>query len=186
MYNKISTAMWRWQVAVIKNMVPTLVRLCALEVVRDHCSSPCWLRWVPRELYGPLLQASFSSCRPLAVGELVQRWPERTLRAGGRRKSGQTAPSRLCIQALLLAVVRGLSDQRIAEEDECWLFQRQKIRKSPGPDGVSPSCLKVCTDHLTPILTQIFNRSLELCVKSPPASNAPPSSQSPRNPPSQD
>ncbi len=43
------------------------------------------------------------------------------------------------------------------------LFQRQKISKAPGPDGVSPSCLKVCADQLTPIFTQIFNRSLELC-----------------------
>lgn len=95
-------------------MVLSLVRLCAKEVVSDHSSSPCWLRWVPRELYRPLLEASFTSCRPLAVNELVQRWPERTLRVGGRRKQGQTSPNRLCIQALLLAVVRGLSDQRCA------------------------------------------------------------------------
>lgn len=93
-------------------MVLSLVSLCATEVVSDHSSSPSWLRWVPRELYGPLLEASFSSCRPLAVGELVQRWPERTLRVGGRRKRGEAPPNRLCIQALLLAVVRGLSDQR--------------------------------------------------------------------------
>lgn len=44
------------------------------------------------------------------------------------------------------------------------LFQRQRIRKAPGPDGVSPSCLKVCADQLAPIFTQIFNNSLELCV----------------------
>lgn len=93
-------------------MVLSLVSLCATEVVSDHSSSPYWLRWVPRELYRPLLQAAFSSCRPLAVGELVQRWPERSLRVGGRRKLGETPPNRLCIQALLLAVVRGLSDQR--------------------------------------------------------------------------
>lgn len=93
-------------------MLLSLVSLCAKEVVSDHSSSPGWLRWVPRELYRPLLEAAFSSCRPLTVGELVQRWPERTLRVGGRRKQGQTAPNRLCIQALLLAVVRGLSDQR--------------------------------------------------------------------------
>lgn len=93
-------------------MVLSLVSLCAKEVVCDHSSSPSWLRWVPRELYGPLLEAAFASSRPLAVGELVQRWPERTLRVGGRRKQGQAAPSRLCIQALLLAVVRGLSDNR--------------------------------------------------------------------------
>uniref|UniRef100_A0A3B5BE69 Leucine-rich repeat-containing protein 14B n=1 Tax=Stegastes partitus TaxID=144197 RepID=A0A3B5BE69_9TELE len=92
-------------------MMLTLVSLCAKEVVSDHSSSPGWLKWVPRELYRPLLEAAFASCRPLAVGELVQRWPERTLRVGGRRKRGQTAPNRLSIQALLLAVVRGLSDQ---------------------------------------------------------------------------
>lgn len=93
-------------------MALSLVSLCAKEVVSDHSSSPGWLRWVPRELYGPLLEAAFSTCRPLTVGELVQRWPERTLRVGGRRRQGHTAPNRLCIQALLLAVVRGLSDQR--------------------------------------------------------------------------
>ncbi|KAG8009526.1 Leucine-rich repeat-containing protein 14 [Nibea albiflora] len=95
-------------------MVLSLVSICAREVVSDHSSSPCWLRWVPRELYRALLEAAFAGCRPLAVGELVQRWPERTLRVGGPRKEGQTVPNRLCIQALLLAVVRGLSDQRCA------------------------------------------------------------------------
>lgn len=90
----------------------SLVSLCARVVVSDHSSSPGWLRWVPRELYGALLEASFSGCRPLTVGELVQRWPERTLRVGGRGKVGLTSPNRLCVQALLLAVVRGLSDPR--------------------------------------------------------------------------
>ncbi|XP_014838391.1 PREDICTED: leucine-rich repeat-containing protein 14-like [Poecilia mexicana] len=104
-------------------MVHSLVSLCAREVVSDHSSSPTWLRWVPRELYGALLEAAFACCRPLTVGELVQRWPERTLRVGGRKKTGQTAPSRLCIQALLLAVVRGLADQRSALQvlDVCGL-----------------------------------------------------------------
>ena len=51
----------------------------------------------------------------------------------------------------------------VCEEDVCQLFQKQKIRKAPGPDGVSPSCLKVCADQLAPIFTRIFNRSLELC-----------------------
>ncbi|KAM4543685.1 leucine-rich repeat-containing protein 14 [Fundulus diaphanus] len=95
-------------------MLHSLVSLCAREVVSDHSSSPAWLGWVPRELYGALLEAAFACCRPLAVGELVQRWPERSLRVGGRRRTGQPAPSRLCIQALLLAVVRGLADHRSA------------------------------------------------------------------------
>ncbi|KAM3860520.1 leucine-rich repeat-containing protein 14 [Diretmus argenteus] len=93
-------------------MVRSLVTICAKVVVSDHSSSPAWVSFVPRELYSPLLEAAFSSCRPLAVGELVQRWPERTLRIGGFRKPRKHGPSRLCIQALLLAVVRGLSDQR--------------------------------------------------------------------------
>jgi len=99
-------------------MVLSLVNLCAREVVSDHSSSPSWLRWVPRELYRPLLEAAFASSRPLAVGELVQRWPERALRVGGRRERGQTVPNRLSIQALLLAVVRGLTDQRYENDVE--------------------------------------------------------------------
>ncbi|KAJ8276878.1 hypothetical protein GJAV_G00068920 [Gymnothorax javanicus] len=95
-------------------MVASLVSLCAKEVVSDHSSSPRWLSCVPRELYQPLLEAAFAYCRPLAVGELVQRWPERTLSLGGRRKSGHNAPNRLCVQALLLAVIRGLGDERCA------------------------------------------------------------------------
>ncbi|KAK0137772.1 Leucine-rich repeat-containing protein 14 [Merluccius polli] len=97
-------------------MVLSLVDLCAQEVVRDHSSSPSWLRCVPRELYDALLRAAFSGCRPLAVGELVQRWPERRLRVSGERSGtgsgGTQPPNRLCIQALLLAVVRGLADHR--------------------------------------------------------------------------
>ncbi|PJG57318.1 RNA-directed DNA polymerase, partial [Aeromonas cavernicola] len=44
----------------------------------------------------------------------------------------------------------------------CRLFQRLKTRKAPGPDGVSPSCLRVCAEQLAPIFTQLFNKSLEL------------------------
>ena len=51
----------------------------------------------------------------------------------------------------------------ICEKDVCRLFQKQKIKKAPGPDGVSPSCLQVCAEQLAPIFTRIFNWSLELC-----------------------
>ncbi len=67
----------------------------------------------------------------------------------------------------------------ISEDDVCQVFRKNKRRKAPGPDGVTPACLKSCADQLAPIFTQIFNRSLELCL---PASNAPPSSPSQRNP----
>ncbi|KAK3507224.1 hypothetical protein QTP70_011003 [Hemibagrus guttatus] len=52
---------------------------------------------------------------------------------------------------------------KFCEEDMFWVFKKQKTRKAPGPDGVSPACLKVCTDQLAPIFTQIFNRSLVQC-----------------------
>src|SRR4029434_5863007 len=40
----------------------------------------------------------------------------------------------------------------VCAEDLSQLLQKQKIRKAPGPDGVSPSCLKVCADQLAPHL----------------------------------
>ncbi|KAJ3611715.1 hypothetical protein NHX12_021729 [Muraenolepis orangiensis] len=92
-------------------MVLPLVDLCSREVVRDHGSSPSWLL-VPRELYDALLRAALSARRPLAVGQLVQRWPSRRLRVADRRTGGPDPPDRLCVQALLLAVVRGLDDPR--------------------------------------------------------------------------
>ncbi|KAL0181742.1 hypothetical protein M9458_024148, partial [Cirrhinus mrigala] len=70
---------------------------------------------------------------------------------------------------------------QISEEDVCQVFRKNKRRKAPGPDGVTPACLKTCADQLAPIFSQIFNRSLELC-KFHHASNAPPSSPSQRNP----
>ncbi len=44
------------------------------------------------------------------------------------------------------------------------IFRKQKSRKASGPDGISPAFLKVYADQLAPIFTQIFNRSLELCI----------------------
>ncbi|XP_067306461.1 leucine-rich repeat-containing protein 14-like [Pseudorasbora parva] len=93
-------------------MVLSLVNLCAREVVSDHSSSPYWLSCVPRELYRALLDAAFTHRRRLAIVELVQWWPERTLTIGSGRKEGQCPPNHLCVQALLLAVVRGLTDKR--------------------------------------------------------------------------
>ncbi|KAK3560705.1 hypothetical protein QTP86_014734, partial [Hemibagrus guttatus] len=52
---------------------------------------------------------------------------------------------------------------RISEDDVRQIFLKQKKRKAPGPDGVTPACLRTCADQLTFIFSQIFNRSLELC-----------------------
>jgi len=46
----------------------------------------------------------------------------------------------------------------------CQVFRENQRRKAPGPNSVSPACLKTCADQ------------------SPHASNAPPSSPSKRNP----
>ncbi|KAL0173598.1 hypothetical protein M9458_029566, partial [Cirrhinus mrigala] len=51
----------------------------------------------------------------------------------------------------------------ISKEDVRQVFRKNKRRKAPGPDGVTPACLKTCADQLAPIFSQIFNRSLELC-----------------------
>ncbi|KAM9834023.1 uncharacterized protein ACBT44_009612 [Syngnathus typhle] len=52
---------------------------------------------------------------------------------------------------------------QIREKEVRQMFRRQKTRKAPGPDGVSPSCSKVCAEQLAPTFARIFNRSLELC-----------------------
>ncbi|KAK3568359.1 hypothetical protein QTP86_005440 [Hemibagrus guttatus] len=52
---------------------------------------------------------------------------------------------------------------RISKDDVRQIFLKQKKRKAPGPDGVTPACLKTCADQLAFIFSQIFNRSLELC-----------------------
>ncbi|KAM9826449.1 uncharacterized protein ACBT44_006677 isoform 1-T1 [Syngnathus typhle] len=52
---------------------------------------------------------------------------------------------------------------QIREEEVRQMVRRQKTRKASGPDGVSPSCLKVCAEQLAPTFARIFNRSLDLC-----------------------
>ncbi len=52
---------------------------------------------------------------------------------------------------------------QISEDDVCQVYWKQKRKKAPGPDGVTPACPKSCADQLAPIFTKIFNRSLELC-----------------------
>ncbi|KAK3525134.1 hypothetical protein QTP86_017771, partial [Hemibagrus guttatus] len=52
---------------------------------------------------------------------------------------------------------------RISEDDVRQIFLKQKKKKAPGPDGVTPVCLRTCADQLAFIFSQIFNRSLKLC-----------------------
>ncbi len=52
---------------------------------------------------------------------------------------------------------------QISKDDMRQVVRKQKRKKAPGPDCVTPAFLKSCADQLAPIFTQIFNRSLELC-----------------------
>src|SRR4029434_9879426 len=51
----------------------------------------------------------------------------------------------------------------ILERDVNRLFRRQNPCKAAGPDSVYPSILKHCADQLSPVFTDIFNTSLEIC-----------------------
>ncbi|XP_061150083.1 uncharacterized protein LOC133163843 [Syngnathus typhle] len=62
-----------------------------------------------------------------------------------------------------LSLAEAATALQVREEEVRQMFRRQKTRKAPGPDGVSPSCLKVCAEQLVPTFARIFNRSLELC-----------------------
>lgn len=52
---------------------------------------------------------------------------------------------------------------KLSERDICEMFQKQKIKKAPDPDGVLPSCLNACAEQLAQTFTSILNQSLELC-----------------------
>ncbi|KAK3550119.1 hypothetical protein QTP86_021055, partial [Hemibagrus guttatus] len=56
-----------------------------------------------------------------------------------------------------------LTPLTIKEEEVNRLFKRLNTRKATGPDSVSPSLLKHCANHLSPVFTDIFNTSLETC-----------------------
>ncbi len=85
--------------------------------------------------------------------------------AAGLKKKNHTLPEHLSTQPLTppATPLSPTPALKISEDDVRLVFIKNKRRKAPGPDGVSPACLKYCADQLAPIFTQIFNRSLELC-----------------------
>ncbi len=44
---------------------------------------------------------------------------------------------------------------QISEDDVRQVFRKNKRRKAPGPDDVTPACLTTCADQLAPIFSQI-------------------------------
>ncbi len=85
--------------------------------------------------------------------------------AAGLKKKNHTRPEHLSTKPLTppATPLSPTPALKISEDDVRQVFIKNKRRKAPGPDGVSPACLKSCADQLAPIFTQIFNRSLELC-----------------------
>ncbi len=85
--------------------------------------------------------------------------------AAGLKKKNDTRPEHLSTQPLTppATPLSPTPALKISEDDVRQVFIKNKRRKAPGPDGVSPACLKSCAAQLAPIFTQIFNRSLELC-----------------------
>ncbi len=83
----------------------------------------------------------------------------------GLKKTPHTCPEQLSTQPLTppATPLSPTPSIQISEDDVRQVFIKNKRRKAPGPDGVSPACLKTCADQLAPIFTQIFNRSLKLC-----------------------
>ncbi len=79
-------------------------------------------------------------------------------------KTHHTRPEHLSTQPLTPPAPPSLRPAiQISEDDVRQVFRENKRKKAPGPDGVSPACLKTCADQPAPIFTKIFNRSLELC-----------------------
>ncbi len=73
-------------------------------------------------------------------------------------KTPHTHPEHLSTQplpppAILLSPTPAI---QISEDEVCQVFRKQKWNKAPGPDGVTPACLKSCADQLAPIFTKIF------------------------------
>ncbi|KAK3507898.1 hypothetical protein QTP70_002528 [Hemibagrus guttatus] len=97
-------------------------------------------------------------------------WRELKIRVAQRQPQNITALEEICMEewAKLPATLKCTYDENYRplssfEDDVRQIFLKQKKRKAPGPDGVTPACLKTCADQLAFIFSQIFNRSLELC-----------------------
>ncbi len=83
----------------------------------------------------------------------------------GLKKTPQTSSGHLSTQPLSPPAIP-LSPTpaiQISKDEVCQVFWKQKRKQAPGPDSVTPACLKSCADQLAPIFTKIFNRLLELC-----------------------
>uniref|UniRef100_A0A8U7MDJ5 Leucine rich repeat containing 14 n=1 Tax=Corvus moneduloides TaxID=1196302 RepID=A0A8U7MDJ5_CORMO len=100
----------------------SLLFLCARRIVA-HRPLPA----LPADLYPILFQAAFLDGRPLVLRDLVTAWPFPVLnfqRLVGRRELLRDHPCKLCVQAVILAVVAQL--RRDLEEpgrDSRWVWE---------------------------------------------------------------
>uniref|UniRef100_A0A8C0FLZ2 Leucine rich repeat containing 14 n=1 Tax=Bubo bubo TaxID=30461 RepID=A0A8C0FLZ2_BUBBB len=103
----------------------SLVFLCARRLVSHHPSARRALDLLPAELYPVLFQAAFLDRRTLALQDLVATWPFPILsfqqllghhdqQHSSHHPSFREKPSKLCFQAVIMAVVAHL--RRVLEE----------------------------------------------------------------------
>ncbi|NXP04481.1 LRC14 protein, partial [Thinocorus orbignyianus] len=96
----------------------TLLFLCARRLVGHHPTTRQVLEVVPKKLYTVLFRAAFLDERPLALQDLVETWPFPVLsfqglldhpgHGGEPQPFLGEKPSKLCVQAVILAVVASL------------------------------------------------------------------------------
>ncbi len=116
--------------------------------------------------YSNKLRIQFSSSDSASVWKgLKEITNYKTPSPSGFKKTPHTHPEHLSIQPLPPPATpfSPTPPIQISKDEVHQVFRKQKRKKAPGPDGVTPVCLKSCADQLTPIFTKIFNRSLELC-----------------------
>ncbi|XP_075562320.1 leucine-rich repeat-containing protein 14 [Pelecanus crispus] len=113
----------------------SLVFLCARRLLSHRPGARRALDLLPAELYPVLFQAAFLDGRTLALRDLVESWPfpvlsfQQLLGHRGRHRGQHPflgeKPSKLCVQAVILAVVAHL---RRALEDSCHDTSERRCR----------------------------------------------------------
>ncbi|XP_063256578.1 leucine-rich repeat-containing protein 14-like [Prinia subflava] len=118
----------------------SLLFLCARRIVA-HRPLPA----LPADLYPVLFQAAFLDGRPLVLRDLVTAWPFPVLnfqRLVGRRELLRDHPCKLCVQAVILAVVAQLRRQ-LEEPSHDSRLRVLDVTGLPDPAGRAPDGMSV-------------------------------------------
>ncbi len=116
--------------------------------------------------YSDKLRIQFSSSDSASVWKgLKDITNYKTPSPSGFEKTPHTRPEHLSTQPLPPPATpfSPTPPIQISKDEAHQVSRKQNRKKAPGPDCVTPVCLKSCADQMAPIFTKIFNRSLELC-----------------------